>query len=148
MGDSSLWRELMSKTSMTRIFSRECKLSAVRRMLADENVSALARELAVLRKDGFRPKISTMTVVQGGVMVRGVFILEFGRFALDRRARRGQGRSLNRLAARPVGAQAATDTDFAATIVMMDLVSVVLPTPGPPVITMILLASATATARR
>src|SRR6266849_5148300 len=56
--------------------------------------------------------------------------------------------SLNRLAARPVGAQTATDTDFAATIVRMDLVSVVLPTPGPPVITMILLVSATATARR
>src|SRR5258707_14965928 len=56
--------------------------------------------------------------------------------------------SLNRLAARPVGAQAATDTDFAATMVRMDLVSVVFPTPGPPVITMILLANATATACR
>jgi transposase-like protein len=36
---------------MARNFSRELKLSAVRRMLAGENVSALARELAVLRKD-------------------------------------------------------------------------------------------------
>jgi transposase-like protein len=41
----------MSKTSTTRIFSREFKLSAVRRMLVGENVSALARELLVLRKD-------------------------------------------------------------------------------------------------
>jgi transposase-like protein len=41
----------MSKASTARIFSREFKLPAVRRMLAGENVSALARELAVLRKD-------------------------------------------------------------------------------------------------
>jgi len=41
----------MSKVSEARVFSREFKLSAVRRMLAGENVSALARELAVLRKD-------------------------------------------------------------------------------------------------
>src|SRR6266436_4759077 len=41
----------MSKGSAARVFSREFKLSAVRRMLAGENVSALARELAVLRKD-------------------------------------------------------------------------------------------------
>jgi len=41
----------MSKVSTARVFSREFKLSAVRRMLAGENVSALARELAVLRKD-------------------------------------------------------------------------------------------------
>jgi transposase len=41
----------MSKTSKARVFSRELKLSAVRRMLTGENVSALARELAVLRKD-------------------------------------------------------------------------------------------------
>ena len=41
----------MPKRSMARNFSRELKLSAVRRMLAGENVSALARELAVLRKD-------------------------------------------------------------------------------------------------
>jgi transposase len=34
-----------------RIFSRELKLSVVRRMLAGENVSALARELQVGRKD-------------------------------------------------------------------------------------------------
>src|SRR5205823_5110264 len=43
--------ELMPKSSTARNFSREFKLSAVRRMLAGENVSALARELAVLRKD-------------------------------------------------------------------------------------------------
>lgn len=41
----------MPKVSTARSFSREFKLSAVRRMLAGENVSALARELAVLRKD-------------------------------------------------------------------------------------------------
>src|SRR5258708_37576819 len=41
----------MSKVSEARVFSREFKLSAVRRMLAGENVSALSRELAVLRKD-------------------------------------------------------------------------------------------------
>src|SRR5260370_37729435 len=34
-----------------RIFSRELKLSVIRRMLAGENVSALARELQVGRKD-------------------------------------------------------------------------------------------------
>jgi transposase len=41
----------MSKGSEARVFSREFKLSAVRRILAGENVSALARELQVLRKD-------------------------------------------------------------------------------------------------
>ena len=41
----------MSKLSTARVFSRDFKLSAVGRMLAGENVSALARELAVLRKD-------------------------------------------------------------------------------------------------
>src|SRR5690348_11593190 len=35
----------------SRIFSRAFKLSAVRRMMAGENVSALSRELQVLRKD-------------------------------------------------------------------------------------------------
>jgi transposase-like protein len=40
----------MSK-SKNRVFSREFKVSAVRRMLAGENVHALARELKVLRKD-------------------------------------------------------------------------------------------------
>jgi len=34
-----------------RLFDREFKLAAVRRMLAGENVSALAREMGVLRKD-------------------------------------------------------------------------------------------------
>jgi transposase-like protein len=40
----------MSK-SKSRVLSREFKLSAVRRILAGENVSALARELRVGRKD-------------------------------------------------------------------------------------------------
>ena len=40
----------MSK-KVIRIFSREFKLKIVRRMLAGENVSALAREVKVLRKD-------------------------------------------------------------------------------------------------
>jgi len=34
-----------------RVFSREFKLMVVRRMLAGENVTALAREVKVLRKD-------------------------------------------------------------------------------------------------
>src|ERR1700693_5232672 len=38
----------MSKAA--RIFSREAKLAAIRRMLAGENVSALARELKLRRK--------------------------------------------------------------------------------------------------
>jgi len=41
----------MSKGSTARVFSREFKLGAVRRLLAGENVSALARALKVLRKD-------------------------------------------------------------------------------------------------
>ena len=40
----------MSKKAI-RVFSRELKLKVVRRMLAGANVSALARELKVLRKD-------------------------------------------------------------------------------------------------
>jgi len=36
---------------LIRVFSREFKLRVVRRMLAGENVSALAREVKVLRKD-------------------------------------------------------------------------------------------------
>jgi len=40
----------MSKRRI-RVFSREFKLAAVLRMLAGENVSALSRELKVLRKD-------------------------------------------------------------------------------------------------
>ena len=40
----------MSKRTI-RVFSRKFKLAAVRRMLAGENVSALSRELKVLRKD-------------------------------------------------------------------------------------------------
>lgn len=41
----------MPKGKKARVFSRGFKLSAVRRLLAGENVSALARELKVLRKD-------------------------------------------------------------------------------------------------
>jgi transposase len=41
----------MPKRKRSRIFSRAFKLSAVRRMMAGENVTALARELQVLRKD-------------------------------------------------------------------------------------------------
>ena len=42
----------MSKPkSSHRVFSRESKLGTVRRMLAGENVSALARELKLLLKD-------------------------------------------------------------------------------------------------
>lgn len=41
----------MSKPCKARVFSRDFKLSVVRRMLAGENVSALSRELSVLRKD-------------------------------------------------------------------------------------------------
>ena len=37
-----------------RVYSRAFKLSAVRRMMAGENVTALARELRVLRKDLYR----------------------------------------------------------------------------------------------
>jgi transposase len=40
----------MSRSS-PRVFSREFKLQVVGRMLAGENVSALSRELKVLRKD-------------------------------------------------------------------------------------------------
>jgi transposase len=40
----------MSKRKF-RVFTRAFKLAAVRRMLAGENVSALSRELQVLRKD-------------------------------------------------------------------------------------------------
>jgi transposase len=39
---------------MSRTFSREFKLSAVHRMLSGENVSGLARELRVLRKDLYK----------------------------------------------------------------------------------------------
>src|SRR3979409_1860858 len=50
LGTGSHRRERMSKRTI-RVFSRKFKLAAVRRMLAGENVSALARELKVLRKD-------------------------------------------------------------------------------------------------
>jgi transposase-like protein len=41
-----------------RVFSREMKLAAVHRMLAGENVSGLARELKVLRKDLYKWRAS------------------------------------------------------------------------------------------
>jgi transposase-like protein len=41
----------MSRVCVARVFSREFKLAAIQRMLAGENVSALAHELKVLRKD-------------------------------------------------------------------------------------------------
>lgn len=41
-----------------RVISRETKLAGVRRMLAGENVSALARELKVLRKDLYKWRAS------------------------------------------------------------------------------------------
>jgi transposase len=50
LGTGSHRRERMSKRP-TRVFSRKFKLAAVHRMLAGENISALARELKVLRKD-------------------------------------------------------------------------------------------------
>jgi transposase-like protein len=40
----------MPKISTARVFTREVKLAAVRRMLSGENVSALARELQLRRK--------------------------------------------------------------------------------------------------
>jgi transposase-like protein len=43
----------MSKPKI-RVFSREFKLSAVHRILAGENVTALSRELKVLRKDLYK----------------------------------------------------------------------------------------------
>jgi len=41
----------MSKVLKSRVFSREFKVDVVRRLLAGENVSALSREVGVLRKD-------------------------------------------------------------------------------------------------
>ena len=41
-----------------RVFSRGLKLAAIRRVLAGENVSALARELKVLRKDLYKWRAS------------------------------------------------------------------------------------------
>lgn len=52
-----------------RVFSREMKLGAVRRMLAGENVSALSRELKVLRKDLYKWRASFRS--GGPVALRG-----------------------------------------------------------------------------
>ena len=54
--------------------------------------------------------------------------------------------SLIRLAARPVGAQSRMSTSFADRMRRMELTMVVLPTPGPPVITETFEASAVRTA--
>ena len=54
----------------------------------------------------------------------------------------------NRLAARPVGAHSRTFTPLARMIRRMLLTTVVLPTPGPPVITVTLPLTAWATALR
>ena len=54
----------------------------------------------------------------------------------------------NRFAARPVGAQSATRTCLAIKIFRIELTRVVLPTPGPPVMTTTLLESAVLTASR
>jgi transposase len=54
-----------------RVFSREMKLAAVRRMLAGENVSALARELKVLRKDLYKWRGSFRSGGPGALRGRG-----------------------------------------------------------------------------
>lgn len=59
----------MSKAA--RVFSREFKLSAVRRMLSGENVSALARELQVLRKDLYKWKDNFRARGPTGLRPRG-----------------------------------------------------------------------------
>ncbi len=56
--------------------------------------------------------------------------------------------SVRRFAARPVGAQRATATPFATSIFRIELTSVVLPTPGPPVMTRALLDPARRSASR
>ena len=50
--------------------------------------------------------------------------------------------SVMRFAARPVGAQSSSRTPLAARILRIELTIVVLPTPGPPVITSALAISA------
>src|SRR3989442_893107 len=60
----------------------------------------------------------------------------------------GDDPALGRLAARRVGAQSAIATLFARRILRMELTRVVLPTPGPPVITSTLETRATRTASR
>lgn len=76
----------------TRVFSREFKLTVVRRMLAGENVSTLARELKVLRKDLYvwrdrfrlggpealrgrgRPKAEPARPAEGGMEAKGTAV--------------------------------------------------------------------------
>jgi transposase-like protein len=54
-----------------RVLSRELKLAAVHRMLAGENVSALARELKVLRKDLYKWRASFRSGGPGALRGRG-----------------------------------------------------------------------------
>jgi transposase-like protein len=53
------------------VYSREMKLSAVHRMLAGENVSALARELGVLRKDLYKWRDNFRSCGPAGLRGRG-----------------------------------------------------------------------------
>jgi transposase len=56
---------------VSRTFSREFKLSAVHRMLSGENVSGLARELRVLRKDLYKWRDSFRAHGPEGLRSRG-----------------------------------------------------------------------------
>ncbi len=56
---------------VSRTFSREFKLSAVHRMLSGENVSWLARELRVLRKDLYKWRDSFRVHGPEGLRGRG-----------------------------------------------------------------------------
>jgi len=55
----------------SRTFSREFKVSAVHRMLSGENVSALARELKVLRKDLYKWRDNFRSRGPAGLRGRG-----------------------------------------------------------------------------
>ena len=55
----------------SRTFSREFKVSAVHRMLSGENVSALARELQVLRKDLYKWRANFRSRGPAGLRGRG-----------------------------------------------------------------------------
>lgn len=59
----------MSRSS--RVFSRDFKLSAIHRMLSGGNVSALARELGVLRKDLYKWRDSFRAWGPEGLRGRG-----------------------------------------------------------------------------
>src|SRR2546422_5205110 len=51
LGTVLIGEQMSKRKSSHRVFSREFKVGIVRRMLAGENVSALARELKFTRKD-------------------------------------------------------------------------------------------------